>query len=263
MICVEHGRAYRWTFQRVIPTQQMATGRNEGVAPVVAIPPCFCHNLCLRMPHLADLRQEYAQAELDRSHVADAPLDQFAEWFEEALDAELEEPNAMTLATTALDATPSARIVLLKGIDERGFHFYTNYDSQKGRELDQNPTAALVFLWKPLERQVRVQGSVVRMPPEESTSYFHSRPRGSQLGAWASPQSRVVDSRTALEDNLEAAQAQYGDQYEIPRPSHWGGYVVRPTEIEFWQGRPNRLHDRLRYRREDAQSDWTLERLAP
>ena len=179
------------------------------------------------MPNLANLRQEYAQAELDRSHVADAPLDQFAEWFEEALDAELEEPNAMTLATAAPDATPSARIVLLKGIDERGFHFYTNYDSRKGRELDQNPTASLVFLWKPLERQVRVQGSVVRMPPEESTSYFHSRPRGSQLGAWASPQSRV------------------------------------PTEIEFWQGRPNRLHDRLRYRRPALDADWTLERLAP
>jgi pyridoxamine 5'-phosphate oxidase len=215
------------------------------------------------MPNLADLRQEYAQAELDRSHVADDPIEQFRDWFDEILSSEVEEPNAMTLSTTAADGTPSARIVLLKGLDERGFHFYTNYDSRKGTELSQTPHAALTFLWKPLERQVRVAGLAERMPPEESTEYFHSRPRGSQLGAWASPQSRVVDSRTALEDNLEAAQAQYGDQDEIPRPSHWGGYVVRPTEIEFWQGRPNRLHDRLRYRREDAQSDWTLERLAP
>ncbi len=215
------------------------------------------------MPNLADLRQEYAQAELDRSHVADDPIEQFRDWFDEVLNSEVEEPNAMTLSTTAADGTPSARIVLLKGLDERGFHFYTNYDSRKGRELDQNPTASLVFLWKPLERQVRVQGSVVRMPPEESTSYFHSRPRGSQLGAWASPQSRVIESRAELEDTLAEVTAEYEDHDEIPRPSHWGGYVVRPTEIEFWQGRPNRLHDRLRYRREDAQGDWTLERLAP
>ena len=216
------------------------------------------------MPSLADLRQEYARAELTCDHVADDPVEQFRGWFDEAMDAEVEEPNAMTLATAAADGTPSARIVLLKGLDARGFHFYTNYDSQKGTDLSQNPHAALVFLWKPLERQVRVTGTVERLPAEESTEYFHSRPRGSQLGAWASPQSRVVENREELEANLAAAEEKYGDHDEIPRPSHWGGYVLRPTEIELWQGRPNRLHDRLRYRRPSPDaSDWTLERLAP
>ena len=215
------------------------------------------------MSTLADLRQEYARAELTRDHVTDDPIEQFRDWFDEALDAELEEPNAMTLATAAPDGSPSARIVLLKGLDERGFHFYTNYDSRKGTELSQNPHAALTFLWKPLERQVRIKGSVERMPADESTEYFHSRPRGAQLGAWASPQSRVVAGRSELEQNLDEVTAEYADHDEIPRPSHWGGYVVRPTQIEFWQGRPNCLHDRLRYRRLDEGSDWTLERLAP
>ncbi|MCS3699718.1 pyridoxamine 5'-phosphate oxidase [Salinibacter ruber] len=215
------------------------------------------------MSKLADLRQEYARAELSRDHVTDDPIEQFRAWFDEAEDAELEEPNAMTLATAATDGTPSARIVLLKGLDDRGFHFYTNYESRKGTDLSQNPHAALVFLWKPLERQVRIEGTVERLPAEESTEYFHRRPRGAQMGAWASPQSRVVDSRADLEENLDTVKAEYGDKDEIPRPSHWGGYVVRPTEVEFWQGRPNRLHDRLRYRRSDPAGDWALERLAP
>ncbi len=215
------------------------------------------------MSKLADLRQEYARAELSRDHVTDDPIEQFRAWFDEAEDAELEEPNAMTLATAATDGTPSARIVLLKGLDDRGFHFYTNYESRKGTDLSQNPHAALVFLWKPLERQVRIEGTVERLPAEESTEYFHRRPRGAQMGAWASPQSRVVDSRADLEENLDTVKAEYGDEDKIPRPSHWGGYVVRPTEVEFWQGRPNRLHDRLRYRRSDPAGDWTLERLAP
>jgi len=216
------------------------------------------------MSDLADLRREYARAALSREHVADDPIEQFRAWFDEALDAELEEPNAMTLATAAPDAAPSARIVLLKGVDERGFHFYTNYDSRKGTELDQNPHVALVFWWAPLERQVRIEGRAERLPPEESTEYFHSRPRGSQLGAWASPQSRVVASRAELEQNLESVTEEYADAETIPRPSHWGGYVVRPTALEFWQGRPNRLHDRLRYRRPaPSTDDWTLNRLAP
>jgi len=215
------------------------------------------------MSKLADLRQEYARAELSRDHVTDDPIEQFRAWFDEAEDTELEEPNAMTLATAATDGTPSARIVLLKGLDDRGFHFYTNYESRKGTDLSQNPHAALVFLWKPLERQVRIEGTVERLPAEESTEYLHRRPRGAQMGAWASPQSRVVDSRADLEENLDTVKAEYGDEDEIPRPSHWGGYVVRPTEVEFWQGRPNRLHDRLRYRRSDPAGDWTLERLAP
>jgi pyridoxamine 5'-phosphate oxidase len=216
------------------------------------------------MSDLAALRREYAQAALDRSQVADDPIAQFRDWFDDALDAEVHEPNAMTLATAAPDAAPSARIVLLKGLDERGFQFYTNYESQKGRELAQNPHVALVFWWPPLERQVRIEGRAERLPDAESTDYFHSRPRGSQLGAWASPQSRVVEHREALEQTLEEVTAEYEDADDIPRPPHWGGYVVRPTALEFWQGRPNRLHDRLRYRRDDVDAaDWTLERLAP
>jgi pyridoxamine 5'-phosphate oxidase len=215
---------------------------------------------------LAELRREYAREVLNRDHVADDPIEQFQDWFDEALNAEVEEPNAMTLSTAAPDGTPSARIVLLKGVDERGFRFYTNYDSRKGTELDQNPHAALVFWWAPLERQVRIEGSVERLPDDESTEYFRSRPRGSQLGAWASPQSRVVESREELEDNLQSVTDEYEDE-PVPRPPNWGGYVVRPTQIEFWQGRPNRLHDRLRYRRPDTDSNgsaaWTLERLAP
>ncbi|MFB6098529.1 MAG: pyridoxamine 5'-phosphate oxidase [Salinibacter sp.] len=215
------------------------------------------------MSDLAALRREYARAELTRNHVADDPIEQFRNWFDEARDAEIEEPNAMTLATAAPDGTPSARIVLLKGIDERGFHFYTNYESRKGTDLSQNPHAALVFWWNPLERQVRIEGTVERMPEEESTAYFHRRPRGAQLGAWASPQSRIIESRAELEENLEEIRAEYENRDEIPRPPHWGGYVVRPEQIEFWQGRPSRLHDRLRYRRPSGEEAWILERLAP
>lgn len=216
------------------------------------------------MSDLADLRREYARAELTHDHVADDPIEQFRFWFDEALDAEVREPNAMTLATAAPDGSPSARIVLLKGVDDRGFRFFTNYDSRKGTELAQTPHAALVFWWPPLERQVRVEGKVERLPDAESTEYFHSRPRGSQLGAWASPQSHVVESRAALEAKLEDVTAEYEERDTIPRPTHWGGYVVRPSAIEFWQGRPNRLHDRLRYRRPAPSTDeWTLDRLAP
>lgn len=216
------------------------------------------------MSDLADLRREYARAQLTRDHVADDPIEQFQRWFDQAVDAEVADPNAMTLATAAPDASPSARIVLLKGVDERGFRFFTNYESRKGTELAQNPHVALVFWWAPLERQVRIEGRADRVPEDESTAYFHSRPRGSQLGAWASPQSRVVASRAELESNLAEVTAKHDEAEEIPRPSHWGGYVVRPTRVEFWQGRPNRLHDRLRYRRTDVEEmDWTLERLAP
>ena len=210
---------------------------------------------------IADLRQEYAKHELDASHVADDPITQFRDWFDEVQAADIHEPNAMTLATAASNGQPSARIVLLKGLDERGFHFYTNYESQKGTEITHNPKVSLVFLWKPLERQVRIQGVAERLPDDESTEYFHSRPRGSQLGAWASPQSRVIDGRATLHENKKAVEATYADADVIPRPPHWGGYVVRPERVEFWQGRPNRLHDRLCYRKDgDA---WRLERLAP
>lgn len=210
--------------------------------------------------NLADLRQEYSQRALTMKHAADDPIAQFQQWFDEALEAELDEPNAMTLATATPEGRPSARIVLLKGVDERGFAFYTNYRSRKGRELDQNPYAALTFLWKPLERQVRIEGRVERMADEESDAYFQRRPRGSQLGAWASPQSRVVSSREALQERLDAAQAEY-DGADVPRPPHWGGFRLLHERVEFWQGRPNRLHDRIRYRR--AASGWARERLAP
>lgn len=215
------------------------------------------------MSDLAALRREYTREALTRDRVAEDPIDQFRTWFDEALNAEVTDPNAMTLATVAPDGTPAARIVLLKGVDERGFRFFTNYNSRKGTELDQIPHAALVFLWKPLERQVRVEGTVERLPEAESTDYFQSRPRGSQLGAWASPQSQVVESREALEQTLEDVKEEYEGEAPIPRPGHWGGYVVRPTKVEFWQGRANRLHDRLRYRRAEGDGTWQIERLAP
>jgi pyridoxamine 5'-phosphate oxidase len=209
---------------------------------------------------IADLRQEYAKHKLDPDHVREDPIDQFREWFDEALEAEVEEPNAMTLATNDPRGRPAARIVLLKGLDERGFIFYSNYDSQKGQQLDANPHAALVFWWEPLERQVRVEGKVTKLPEEESTEYFQSRPHGSQVGAWASPQSRVIEDREVLDKRKEMVAQEYAEG-DVPRPPNWGGYVVQPRSIEFWQGRPNRLHDRLRFRKSD--DGWTLERLAP
>lgn len=215
------------------------------------------------MSDLADLRREYARAELSREHVAEDPIEQFQSWFQDAIDAELREPNAMTLATATSDGSPSARIVLLKGVDARGFRFFTNYKSRKGTELANNPHTALVFWWAPLERQVRIEGRADRLPSNESEEYFQSRPRESQIGAWASPQSQVVNDRDEIEEAFNRAKESYeGDS--VPRPGHWGGYVVRPTSIEFWQGRPSRLHDRLRYRRSEVDAqDWTLDRLAP
>jgi pyridoxamine 5'-phosphate oxidase len=187
------------------------------------------------------------------------PLAQFAHWYEYAVAAGLPEPEAMALATATPDGAPSVRFVLLKAIDERGVEFYTNYESRKGRELAANPRAALAVLWKPLQRQVRLEGSVERLADSESDAYFATRSRGSRLGAWASEQSREIPDREWLDARLAAFDAQYPD--EVPRPAHWGGYMLRPERIEFWEGRPNRLHDRELFTR-DARG-WTSVRLSP
>lgn len=212
-------------------------------------------------PSIADLRREYAGTPLDEGAVHPDAIAQFRAWFEEALDAEVVEPNAMTLATATPDGRPSARVVLLKGLDERGFVFFTDYGSRKGRELESNPHAALVFYWPELHRQVRVTGAVSRVPPAESETYFRSRPPASRYSAWVSRQSEPVPGREALEARLRDAEARFPDG-EVPRPDRWGGFVVAPEAIEFWQGRPGRLHDRLLYTRRPDGS-WLLERLSP
>lgn len=193
---------------------------------------------------------------------ADAdPLRQFEKWFQQALAANLPEPNAMTLATATSDGRPSARVVLLKAFDASGFAFFTNYEGRKGRDLTENPHAALLFFWAELQRQVRIEGTVTRVSEAESDDYFRSRPLGSRLGAWASPQSEVIPNREILEARVREMAQRYPDG-EVPRPPFWGGFRVRPLTLEFWQGRPDRLHDRLRYRRDPA-GGWCIERLAP
>jgi pyridoxamine 5'-phosphate oxidase len=209
---------------------------------------------------VADLRKDYGQAVLSEDQVADDPMVQFTAWFEQALKAEVNEPNAMTVATVGSDGRPSARIVLIKHFDERGFTWYTNYDSQKGKQLSANPFAALLFFWSELERQVRIEGRVELTSPEESDKYFHSRPLNSRLSAIASHQSAPIAGRAALEQNYEAVARQYGE--EPPRPQHWGGYRLIPERIEFWQGRRSRFHDRIVYTRQEDGS-WTRQRLQP
>jgi pyridoxamine 5'-phosphate oxidase len=209
--------------------------------------------------NIADLRREYVLAGLTESDADTDPLRQFERWFHEAVAAELALPNAMTLATTGEDGRPDARIVLLKGLEQGGFVFFTNYASRKGRELARDARACLLFLWHQLERQVRIEGRVERVDAAESDTYFASRPLGARLSAWASAQSAPVDDRATLEKSLETMRARHGNA--PPRPPHWGGYRVLPEAIEFWQGRENRLHDRLLYRR--AGGGWTRSRLAP
>ncbi len=209
---------------------------------------------------LSDLRREYRAHVLSEASAAADPIEQFRRWFEEALQAEVLEANAMTLATVTADGDPAARTVLLKDVDEYGFVFFTNYESAKGRDLTAHPRACLLFFWGELERQVRVTGQAAAVSREETTEYFHSRPRESQLGAWASPQSRVIPHRGVIDENFAALAAQH-EGGPVPVPPFWGGYRVAPERIEFWQGRPSRLHDRLLYTR--SGDTWTRVRLAP
>lgn len=210
--------------------------------------------------NIAELRREYSRQVLAESEVADNPIDQFTQWFQQALSAELLDANAMTLATADEDGSPSARIVLLKGVEKAGFKFYTNYGSRKGRELTENPRAALCFFWPQLERQVRIEGDVEKLSRSESEAYFRQRPRESQLGAWASKQSSKVASREVLEKQFEEMEKKFAGE-EIPLPDFWGGFVLQPKRVEFWQGRKGRMHDRICYKKDS--DGWDIFRLSP
>jgi pyridoxamine 5'-phosphate oxidase len=212
-------------------------------------------------PAIADLRKEYSSKNLLETDIEQNPINQFDKWWHEAINSQIDEVNAMTLATASGDGMPSARIMLLKGFDNNGFVFFTNYKSYKAMHLEENPKACLVFFWKELERQVRITGLVKRVPEKESDEYFLSRPVGSQVGAWTSNQSQVIESRQWLEDRYVKLTEEFKHK-ELKRPAHWGGYLVTPVIIEFWQGRPGRLHDRIQYTLEND-GTWTVERLSP
>lgn len=210
--------------------------------------------------NIADIRKEYSQKELSEKDVTDSPILQFEKWWNEALQAEINEPNAMTLATATAEALPSARIVLMKDFNEKGFVFFTNYHSYKGQQLTENPKACLLFFWKELERQVRITGLVSKISEKESDEYFDSRPEASRIGAWTSRQSEVIPDRKWLDERFKKLEKEMKEN--LQRPSHWGGYIVKPVIIEFWQGRLNRLHDRIQYTLQEDGS-WKIERLAP
>jgi len=213
--------------------------------------------------NLSDIRKTYSQQELSEENIKDNPLTQFEGWLQEALDAQAAEPTAMVLSTVSPEGRPSARVVLLKALEQDQFVFFTNYYSRKGSQINERPFAALTFFWPELERQVRIEGQVDKVSTAISDNYFQSRPRGSQIGAWVSPQSKIVENRQVLEKVTEEYKLKFGEEELIPRPPHWGGYGLIPYYIEFWQGRPNRLHDRLVFSRESAQANWHLNRLAP
>ncbi len=217
------------------------------------------------MNPIADLRLDYKLQTLDIQDINPNPFTQFQKWFDEAQSSQIREPNAMTLATSSLDGIPNARIVLLKTLDERGFTFYTNFESTKGKELLENPKAALIFNWLELERQVRVQGQVTLISESEATEYFQSRPKSSQIGAWASPQSQTIENRTILETKKKILEKKYENERLLPKPPNWGGFLIIPYKIEFWQGRSSRLHDRICFTKtdNDSNSNWKIERLAP
>ena len=210
---------------------------------------------------IAAIRRNYSRQALSEDSVARDPVDQFKVWLHEAIVAEVQEPTALVLSTVSADCRPSARVVLLKEVAPDGFVFFTNYESRKGQELTQHPFASLTFFWPELERQVRIEGVVAKVAPEVSDTYFHSRPRGSQIGAWASPQSREIHSRQELEEAEQQYNETFASQSLVPRPAHWGGFILRPERIEFWQGRPNRLHDRIQF--ELSEGSWIRKRLAP
>ncbi len=209
---------------------------------------------------IADIRRDYKLQSLNETDVATNPIDQFTSWWDEAIASNIDEVNAMILATATPSGKPSARIVLLKGYNENGFTFFTNYNSHKGKEIEANPYASLVFFWKELERQIRIEGFIEKTSAAESDAYFNSRPIGSKIGAWSSPQSSVISNRRILEENEQTYKATFGNN--VTRPPHWGGYILKPNLIEFWQGRSSRLHDRLQYTLQHNGS-WLIERLAP
>lgn len=215
----------------------------------------------MNQQEIQDLRQDYTAATLSEKDTKASPVSQFEQWFNEALAAKLHEPNAMTLATATTNGKPSARIVLLKGFNEHGFIFYTNYLSRKGKEITKNPQGALTFFWGELERQVRIEGTIEKLSKEDSERYFHSRPKGSQIGAVVSPQSQEIDGRETLEKKWSELETEYEGK-EVPKPSFWGGYILNPQMVEFWQGRSSRLHDRILYKKVDKKS-WKKVRLAP
>ncbi|MFY7900778.1 MAG: pyridoxamine 5'-phosphate oxidase [Chitinophagaceae bacterium] len=210
--------------------------------------------------NIADIRKDYQLQSLSESDVHSNPIAQFAKWWDEAMNSNIDEVNAMSLATANKSGVPSVRIVLLKGFSEKGFSFFTNYESRKGREIVENPVVSLAFFWKELQRQVCVSGTIEKLTASESDEYFFSRPAGSRIGAWSSPQSSVISDRSILENNVQKYTEKFGEN--IPRPAHWGGFLVIPNKIEFWQGRSSRLHDRILYTKQTNQ-DWKIERLAP